>query len=181
MSGAQLGGGRFAQESFLHRSQRSACAAIQVEGRAGRRARNRDGLSAARPARPTEAPTLRGVTGRIIERYLQALTEHDWDAFAACLADEFTRVGPYGDAYPSKPEYVAFISELMPRLPDYAMEVRRITYADRIAFAELNETVTVDDVALNTPECLMFDLTEDGLISHIEVFIQTMPPRARKV
>lgn len=112
----------------------------------------------------------------IVERYLHALTSHDWSTFADCLADEFTRVGPYGDTYSSKPEYVAFISDLLPQLPGYAMEITRVTYGDGIAYAELNETVTVDGTPLRTPECIVFNLDDDGRIARIEVFIQTAPP-----
>ena len=114
----------------------------------------------------------------VVERYLAALDAHDWTEFAACLADTgFQRIGPFQDVYASKSEYVAFISELMPRLPDYAMSILRITYGDRIGYAELSETVTIDGVALHTPECITFEITDDGLISRIEVFIQTLPPR----
>ena len=111
----------------------------------------------------------------IVERYLDALTHHDWDRFAACLHDDFTRVGPYGDTYSSKAEYVAYISDLLPMLPGYAMEVNRVSYAGNVAYAELTETVTVDDQPLRTPECITFDLTDDGRIARIEVFIQTWP------
>jgi len=111
----------------------------------------------------------------VVERYLRALTAHDWTAFSNCLADELTRVGPYGDTYASKPEYVAFISSLLPTLPDYSMEITRVTYGDGVAYAELAETVTVDGAPLRTPECITFDLAADGRISRIEVFIQTLP------
>ncbi|MGZ6994694.1 MAG: nuclear transport factor 2 family protein [Acidimicrobiia bacterium] len=112
----------------------------------------------------------------VVERYLESIRDHEWDALAACLADDFTRVGPYGDTYSSKPEYLAFISDLMPRLPGYSMEITRVTYADGVAFAELSETVEVKDGPLRTPECLTFALTADGLIARVEVFIQTAPP-----
>jgi hypothetical protein len=111
----------------------------------------------------------------VIERYLTALTSHDWAAFADCLADEFTRVGPYGDTYTSKPEYVEFISTMLPTLPEYSMEIARITYGDGLAYAELAETVSDQDGPLRTPECITFDLTDDGRIRRIEVYIQTYP------
>jgi ketosteroid isomerase-like protein len=115
------------------------------------------------------------VTGRIVEHYLESLTSHDWDAFAACLTDEFVRVGPYGDTYTSKAEYVAYISEILPTLPEYSMEVTRVTYAGDVAFAELAETVTVDGSPLRTPECIAFDLSPDERITRIQVFTQTLP------
>jgi SnoaL-like domain len=102
--------------------------------------------------------------------------EHDWTTLNACLADEFTRVGPYGDTYANKPDYVAFISDILPRLQGYVMDVTRVTYGDGVAYAELTETVTVGDAPLRTPECLTFDLADDGRITRVEVFIQTTPP-----
>ena len=114
----------------------------------------------------------------VIERYLHALVEGDWATFADCLADDgFTRVGPYGDTYATKAEYVAFLSDLMPTLPGYEMDVTRVTYAgDGVAFAELSETVEVDGTPLRTPECLTFDLAPDGRIRRVEVFTQTRAP-----
>jgi ketosteroid isomerase-like protein len=111
----------------------------------------------------------------IVERYLDALTAHDWDRFAACLHDDFTRVGPYGDTYSSKAEYVAYLSAMMPTLPGYSMEVSRITYGDGVAYAELAETMSDEQGPLRTPECITFDLAADGRIARIEVFIQTWP------
>ena len=110
----------------------------------------------------------------VIERYLHSLVAGDWATFADCLADDgFTRVGPYGDTYSAKADYVAFLSDLMPRLEGYEMHVTRVSYADRVAFAELSETVAVDGTPLRTPECLTFDLTDDGRIRRVEVFTQT--------
>jgi hypothetical protein len=115
------------------------------------------------------------VEGRIIERYLLALTDHDWDALAECLTDDVIRVGPSGDTYEGKASYVSFISDLLPTLPGYSMEISRVTYGDGVAFAELSETVTVGGAPLRTPECLTFDLTDDGRIARVEVFTQNWP------
>jgi hypothetical protein len=112
----------------------------------------------------------------VVERYLRSLTDHDWAALADCLTDDVVRVGPYGDTYPSKAEYLAFISDLMPKLRDYSMDVARITYADGVAYAELAETMQFRGELLRTPECLTFDLAPDGRIARIEVYIQTTPP-----
>jgi ketosteroid isomerase-like protein len=126
------------------------------------------------------------VTG-VVERYLDAIIAHDWDALAACLSDDgFTRVGPWGDEYPDKAEYVAFIADLMPKLPGYEMRVDRVTYsADRrTATVELTETVEVDGRPHATPEALVFDLDgdpEQGRISRIQIFIQTLGVEARNL
>jgi ketosteroid isomerase-like protein len=117
------------------------------------------------------------MTDGVIERYLRTMVEHDWAAFRACLADEFTRVGPYGDTYSSKDDYVAFLLDLMPRLPGYEMEVGRVTYTGNVGFAELTETVERDGAPRRTPECLTFELADDGRISRVEVFIQRWDER----
>ena len=117
------------------------------------------------------------MTDDVIERYLAALVAGDWETFAECLTDEgFTRVGPYGDVKATKADYVAFLRDLMPTLPGYSMDVTRVTYAGPVAFAELSETVEVDGAPLRTPECLTFELAEDGRIRRVEVFTQTRHP-----
>ena len=112
----------------------------------------------------------------VIERFLASLVANDWADFEACLADDFTRVGPYGDTYSSKSDYVAFLSELMPTLEGYEMEVTRVSYAVGVGYAELSETVEVDGQPLRTPECLTFDLADDGRIRRVEVFTQSRAP-----
>jgi ketosteroid isomerase-like protein len=119
----------------------------------------------------------------VVERYLDAITCHDWDAFAACLSDDgFERVGPWGDAYRGKTGYVAFISDLMPKLPGYEMRVDRVTYsADaRVAVVELSETVEVDGRPHLTPEALVFDLEGDR-IRRIQVFVQNLGVEPRNL
>ena len=112
----------------------------------------------------------------IVERYLHTLTAHDWQGFAACLADDVVRTGPYGDTYATKPVYVAYLEELMPTLRGYSMEVGRIRYSadGRSAVAELSETVEIDGTPKLTPEALVFDLTPEGLISRIRIYIQEL-------
>ena len=116
------------------------------------------------------------MTDKVVERFLDSMVGHDWSTFEQCLADDFTRVGPYGDTYTSKADYVQFLSELLPTLAGYQMQVTRVSYADGVAFAELSETVEVDGQLLRTPECLSFDLTGDGKIARVEVFTQTRAP-----
>jgi ketosteroid isomerase-like protein len=123
----------------------------------------------------------------VVERYLDAITGHDWDALAACLADDgFMRVGPWGDEYPDKAEYIAFIADLMPKLPGYGMRVDRVTYSadGRLAVAELTETVEVEGLPHPTPEALVFDLDggdDDARIRRIQVFIQTLGVEPRNL
>jgi ketosteroid isomerase-like protein len=123
----------------------------------------------------------------VVERYLDAIIGHDWDALAACLADDgFVRVGPWGDEYADKAEYIAFIADLMPKLPGYEMRVDRVTYSGdgRVAVVELSETVDVDGKPHRTPEALVFDLVGGGDGDHIrriQVFIQSLGVEPRNL
>ena len=110
----------------------------------------------------------------IVERYLDAVVRHDWVALADCLADDVVRVGPFGDTYTPKEPYVAFLRDLMPRLPGYAMQVDRVIDAGTTAVVELSETVELQGVPVLTPESLVFDLGDDGRILHIAIYIQRL-------
>src|SRR5690349_11526636 len=110
----------------------------------------------------------------IVERYLNAIASHHWDVVDECIAADIVRVGPYGDRYAGRDEYLAFIADLMPRLEGYAMELHRVTYAsDALAFVELSETVELDGKPMLTPEVLVFGLDGDGRIARVDVYIQT--------
>ncbi len=125
----------------------------------------------------------------VVERYLEAIIGHDWGALAACLSDDgFTRVGPWGDEYVDKAEYVVFIADLMPKLPGYEMRVDRVTYSadGRLAVVELTETVEVEGKPDRTPEALVFDLDGEREHAHarirrIQVFIQTLGVEPRNL
>jgi hypothetical protein len=109
----------------------------------------------------------------IVERYLAALTGHDWNVLRDCLTDDVVRIGPYNDEYIGCDAYVDFLSALMPKLSGYSMEVSRVTYVDRLAFVELAETVA----GTRTEEALVFELAGDDRIARIDVFIKTAAPR----
>lgn len=111
---------------------------------------------------------------QVVERYLEALTGHDWDALRACLTDDVVRVGPYNDEYRGRDAYVGFLSSLMPTLPGYSMEVQRVTYVDDRAYVELAETVA----GVRTDEALVFELNGDR-IARVDVYIKTRPSEAR--
>ena len=111
----------------------------------------------------------------VVGRYLGCIVAHDWVGMARCLTDDVVRVGPFGDTYTPREPYVAFLSGLMPQLPNYSMRIARVAYAGRVAFAELSETMDVDGAPLETPEVLVFELDEAGLISHIAIYIQQRP------
>jgi hypothetical protein len=94
---------------------------------------------------------------------------------ADCVTEDVVRVGPYGDTYTGRADYVAMISGLLPSLPGYAMDIERVVYVGDVAVAELSETVEVDGAPLRTPESLVFDLGDDGRIRHISIYTQTLP------
>jgi ketosteroid isomerase-like protein len=111
----------------------------------------------------------------IVERYLRAIVSHDWDVVAECIADDIVRVGPYGDRFAGRDDYLPFIATTMPKLEGYSMDLHRVTYAnDKLAFAELSETVELDGKPTFTPEVLVFELDGDGRICRVDIFIQTL-------
>jgi ketosteroid isomerase-like protein len=110
----------------------------------------------------------------IVKRYLHAIASRDWDVVDECIADDVVRVGPHGDRYAGRDEYLAYIADLMPNLKGYVMKLDRVTYAsDALAFAELSETVEFDGKPMVTQEVLVFELSADGRIARVEIFIQT--------
>ena len=108
----------------------------------------------------------------IVEQYLEAVTRHDWDALRVLLREDVVRVGPFNDEYRGADAYVEFLAGLMPTLPDYSMELSRVTYADGLAFAELAENVA----GTRTEEALIFELDGDR-IARIDIFIKTSAPK----
>lgn len=112
----------------------------------------------------------------LVTRYLERIVAHDWDAMSECLSEDVVRTGPFGDTYGGKRAYVEFLSGLMPSLEGYSMRVDRIVadVGGAVAVAELTETVELGGVAVDTPEALVFDLDEDGLIARISIYIQRL-------
>jgi hypothetical protein len=116
------------------------------------------------------------VSTGVVERFLTAMTNHDWDAMGACVSPTVERVGPYGDVYRGRAAYVEFIAGLLPGLPGYRMDVSRVTYpaGGGLAFAELAETVELDGRPHRTPEALVFELDSANLIERIAIYIQNI-------
>ena len=113
----------------------------------------------------------------VVERFLSCMTAHDWQGLGACVTDDVVRVGPYGDTYRGRDDYVAFVSGLLPTLAGYEMNVHRVVQsADaRVSTAELSETVEIDGRVVVTPEALVFDVDDSGRIAHLAVYIQRLP------
>jgi ketosteroid isomerase-like protein len=113
----------------------------------------------------------------VIERFLACMTTHDWRGLGRCVRDDVVRIGPYGDVYRGRDDYLAFLADLMPTLPGYEMRVQRVAYThdERVGVAELSETVAVDGRTVTTPESLVFDIDDRGRISQVAVYIQRQP------
>ena len=113
----------------------------------------------------------------VVERFLSCMTAHDWHGLRACVTDDVVRVGPYGDTYRGRDDYVAFVSGLLPTLAGYEMKVQRVVYTadERVGTAELSETVELDGRAMVTPESLVFDIDDRGRIVHLAVYVQRQP------
>lgn len=108
----------------------------------------------------------------VVEKYLERLVAHDWEGVGSCLSRDVVRVGPFGDTYSGKDSYLRFLSELMPTLQEYSMRVDRVSANDGCVLVELTETMRIEGRSRATPEALVFDLGQDGLISHISIYIQ---------
>jgi SnoaL-like domain len=109
-----------------------------------------------------------------VERYLRCMAANDWDGLAATIADEgLTREGPFCDRIEGKHRYVAFLRNVITSLKRYRLTVQRVSHvSDRVSYVELSETFEVDGVLAEYPECILFERNDDGLISHVSVFMK---------
>ncbi len=112
-----------------------------------------------------------------VERYLRHVAGHDWDGLTACLTEDVVRVGPFGDTYTPRGPYVAMLSQLMPTLEEYEMRVDRVVANGdgEVVTVELTETMRVGERMMATPEALVFDMSADGRIAHISIYIKRLP------
>jgi limonene-1,2-epoxide hydrolase len=108
-----------------------------------------------------------------IERFFTTLSARDWDAFALVLASGVERIGPFGDRVRGRDRYVDLLRGLVPSA--YGNDVHRITCAadGGSAFARVTEHLGYPDRELHLEEAYAFALDHDGLISLVEVFLQT--------
>jgi hypothetical protein len=117
----------------------------------------------------------------VVERYLEALQEQDWEALGATLSPtEFRRIGPFCDTLTGKAEYLKFLEGLVPTLGQYRVRPRRIVAGDGgdgssiAVYAEINESFVANGSKMDFPEVLAFDVGADGLITQVQVY--TMRP-----
>lgn len=110
----------------------------------------------------------------MVERYLTCMAARDWDGLGATIADEgLTRDGPFCDRVEGKERYVAFLRDVISSLKGYQLKVQRVSHASgRVSYVELSETFEVDGVPTEYPECILFERGDDGLITHVSVFMK---------
>jgi hypothetical protein len=108
-----------------------------------------------------------------VEGYLACMAAHDWDGLAATIAEGLTRDGPFCDRVEGKQRYVDFLRGVITSLDGYRLQVQRVSHvSNRVSFVELSETFGVDGVPTTYPECILFERDDDGLISHVSVFVK---------
>ena len=90
----------------------------------------------------------------------------------ATLTDgPFERVGPFCDVVADKAAYLEFLEGIVSILGDYSVRTRRISAADGVVYAEINESFALDGKRMDFPEVLAFDIGADGLISRVQVYL----------
>lgn len=112
----------------------------------------------------------------VVRRYLDAIAAQDWATAGDCLCHDVRRIGPFGDVYQGREQYLAFLSHLMPTLAGYRMEIERVLTAGTggTVLAQLAETVEMDGRAVVTPESLIFELDGHDAIREIRIYIQQL-------
>ncbi len=109
-----------------------------------------------------------------VEEYLKALSERDWGALPAPLAENgLVRSGPFVDIIEGRDAYVAFLQKVCSPFESYRLDVHRISRSgDRIVFAEIDEVIGREGAVDSFPEVLLFELDEDGKIRYVSVFMK---------
>jgi SnoaL-like domain len=110
----------------------------------------------------------------MVEEYLQCMGRHDWDGLAKTIVDEgLHRDGPFCDVIEGKDAYVQFLQGIIDSLSGYVLKVSRVSpVGDRLVYVELSETFEVSGQPTEYPECITFDLADDGRIRAVSVFMK---------
>jgi ketosteroid isomerase-like protein len=108
-----------------------------------------------------------------VARYFDAMSRHDWTELRSCLADGFSRVGPYEDhAWPDPETYMAFLAELLPTLKGQSVEITGTIEDGRYVHVNATETIEVDGLPHAVRVAVTFTLDDDDRIEHVEVFVR---------
>ena len=112
----------------------------------------------------------------VIERYIAALHDQNWEALSDCLALDVHRKGPYLDEVQGRAEYVAFLSGVIPALRNYDIRLTRIDrLAGGAALVRLSEFADVKGVRSEFPEALIFEFDSQGAISGVDIYLKQVP------
>lgn len=110
---------------------------------------------------------------QVLDRYFDALINHDWHGLGQTLSDDVHRTGPFLDVIEGKAAYLEFLSGIMPTLEDYALRILRARAIDEYAaVVELHESMKVDGRQTGYPEVLLFEFNEHGLICKVDIYIK---------
>jgi ketosteroid isomerase-like protein len=107
-----------------------------------------------------------------VTRFFDRMGAFDWDAMAACVAEDVERVGPFRDEKQGRTDYRDFLAAVIGSLAGYRLDVQRIWSDGAHAVAQLSETLDVDGHARRTDEAIVLDIGPDGLITRVEVYLQ---------
>jgi ketosteroid isomerase-like protein len=108
-----------------------------------------------------------------VARYFDAMSRQDWTELRSCLADGFSRVGPYEDHAWADPEnYMAFLAELLPTLKGQRVEITGTIEDGRCVHVNATETIEVDGSPHAVRVAVTFTLDDESRIEHVEVFVR---------
>ncbi len=115
----------------------------------------------------------------VVARYFDSMMTHDWLGLRATLADQLTRVGPYEEHDFADPDaYVEFLASILPALERQQVDISRVNVDGRTVHVELTERVVLPGGKASTVRVsTTFELTPDGRIGFIEVFVRRPTPR----
>jgi ketosteroid isomerase-like protein len=120
-----------------------------------------------------------------VDLYFDAMRRQDWTALRGCLADDFTRVGPYEDHAWADPEtYVAFLADLLPTLKGQTVEITGTIQDGVDVHVNATETIEMDGSPHAVRVGVTFRLDDADRIAHVEVFVRrfsTMETTTAKV
>jgi len=108
-----------------------------------------------------------------VTTFLERMRNLDFDGMAEHVTEDVIRIGPFRDVKQGRAAYRDFLRETITGLTGYGMDIYRVWAVGDLATAELAEVAVVDGKLRRTEEALTFELSPDGLISKVAVYIQT--------
>lgn len=114
--------------------------------------------------------------GETLDRYFQALRDHDWKTVRDCVTADVHRTGPYADVVVGRDAYADFLAGVIPTLENYELRVHDVDHsADGHAWVRLSEILDLKGRRTEHPEALRFEFAEDGRISRIDIYLKRPP------